>query len=48
MGFLALNQVVSGITDIGLSLLALYLVHRNTMKQGYWIGALVCAVLGVL
>lgn len=42
------RAAVSGTADIALSLLALYIVHKSRVHQGYWIGALVCAALGIL
>lgn len=42
------SVAVSGATDIVLSLLALYVVHKSTENQGPWSGGSACAILGVL
>ncbi|KAJ4397756.1 hypothetical protein N0V93_001992 [Gnomoniopsis smithogilvyi] len=47
VGIQIVNTATSGTADIVLSILGLYVVHKQTMKQGYWVGALVCAVIGV-
>lgn len=39
---------ISGIADVVLSLLGVYIVYKMETRRGYWFGALFCAALGIL